>query len=109
MRVAASTQPSATIALKPSIATPIASTHMRMRVQSPMLTMSATAPMVQKCVRWAIAPNSTASAKAPHSTASQRIEVEFLHERIVAAAPAPASVGMAWQGSVPLTRCEGLP
>ncbi len=41
---------------------------MRMRDQSPMLTMSATAPMVQKCVRCAMAPKSTASANAAHST-----------------------------------------
>src|SRR5262245_61511589 len=41
---------------------------MRMRDQSPMLTMSATAPMVQKCVRCATPPNTTASANASHST-----------------------------------------
>jgi len=56
------------MALKPIIAVPMASSHMRMRVQSPMLTMSATAPMVQKCVRWAMAPKTAASAKADHST-----------------------------------------
>ncbi len=64
----ASTQPSATMALKAIIATPMAMTHMRMRVQSPMLTMSATAPMVQKWVRWAMAPNRTESANAAHNT-----------------------------------------
>ena len=64
----ARTRPSATSALKPIIATPMASSHMRMRVQSPMLTMSATAPMVQKCVRCATAPKATASAKLAHST-----------------------------------------
>ena len=72
MLLAASTQPAATMALKPSMATPMARTHMRMRVQSPMLTMSATAPMVQKCVRWAMAPKATASPKAAHSTVAVR-------------------------------------
>ena len=51
-----------------AIATPIASTHIRMRVQSPKVTMSATAPMVQKWVRWAIAPNATDKVRAAHST-----------------------------------------
>lgn len=41
---------------------------MRMRAQEPMLTMSLTAPMVQKCVRWAMNPNTTATAKAAQST-----------------------------------------
>ena len=41
---------------------------MRMRDQSPMFTTSAMAPMVQKWVRCANAPNSTDSAKALHST-----------------------------------------
>src|SRR5689334_20731282 len=68
MLLPASTQPSHTIALKPIIATPMAMTHMRMRVQSPMVTMSATAPIVQKCVRCAMAPKSAAKTKAAHST-----------------------------------------
>ena len=68
MLLPASSQPNATIALKPIIATPMAMDHMRMRVQSPMWTTSATAPMVQNCVRCAMAPNSTASANAAHST-----------------------------------------
>ena len=54
--------------LKPIIATPMAATHMRMRDQSPIVRMSATAPMVQKWVRCAIAPKITASANAAHST-----------------------------------------
>ncbi|MNT46612.1 hypothetical protein D3C72_1832720 [compost metagenome] len=41
----------------PIMATPIARPHMRARVQSPMLTTSETAPMVQKCVRCSTAPN----------------------------------------------------
>jgi hypothetical protein len=65
---AASTQPRPAIAPKPSMATPMASSHIRMRVQSPMLTMSATAPMVQKWVRWAMAPKTAASANAAHRT-----------------------------------------
>jgi hypothetical protein len=64
----ASTQPMPTIALKPAVATAIASTHMRRRVKSPMLTMSASAPIVQKCVLCAIAPKASASAKADQST-----------------------------------------
>jgi len=55
--------------LKPATATAIASTHMRMRVQSPMLTMSAMAPMVQKFVFWARAPKTIAQAKLLHNTA----------------------------------------
>jgi hypothetical protein len=39
-----------------------------MRDQSPMLTMSDTAPMVQKCVRWAMAPKMMESAKVAHNT-----------------------------------------
>ena len=66
--LAASTQPRPTIALKPAMATAIASTHMRRRVKSRMLTMSASAPIVQKCVRCAIAPKATDSAKADHRT-----------------------------------------
>ncbi len=41
---------------------------MRMRVQSPMLTMSETAPIVQKWVRCAIAPSTTDSPNAAQST-----------------------------------------
>src|SRR5438445_12851161 len=41
---------------------------MRMRFQSPMLTTSDTAPMVQKCVLLPTAPKRKASAKAPHTT-----------------------------------------
>src|SRR5262245_5596206 len=41
---------------------------MRIRFQSPMLTTSDTAPMVQKCVRFETAPKTKASAKAPHTT-----------------------------------------
>jgi hypothetical protein len=68
----ASSQPSAAIVLKPIIATPIASTHMRMRAQSPIVTMSATAPMVQKCVRCEIAPNTTAKPNEAQSTTVER-------------------------------------
>src|SRR3990172_6303930 len=46
----------------------IASIHMRMRFQSPMLRTSETAPMVQKLVRLATAPKTNASAKAPQTT-----------------------------------------
>src|SRR5574343_608289 len=52
----------------PRMATPIASSHMRMRLQSPMLTMSDTAPMVQKWVFWPMAPKAKATAKASQRT-----------------------------------------
>ena len=70
----ASTQPRPTIALKASTATPMAIDHIRIRPQSPMLTMSATAPMVQKWVRCATAPNTSASANANQSTCAVRDE-----------------------------------
>ena len=66
--LAARTQPRPTMVLKPITATAMASTHMRRRVQSPMVITSAIAPLVQKRVCWATAPNSTASAKAHHNT-----------------------------------------
>ena len=58
--------------LKPNMATPMARAHMRMRLQSPMLTMSATAPMVQKWVRWAMAPKTAAKKKAAQRTWAAR-------------------------------------
>src|SRR5713101_2605034 len=63
-----STSPASCRALAPAVATAIASSHMRMRFQSPMLTTSDTAPMVQKCVLLPTAPKTKASAKAPHTT-----------------------------------------
>ena len=68
MLLPASTQPKPTITLNPSTATAMARTHMRMRVQSPMLTMSDSAPMVQKCVRWVMAPKATARENADQRT-----------------------------------------
>src|SRR5690606_37040840 len=50
------------------MATPIALAHIRIRVQSPMLTMSATAPIVQKLVRFMIAPSTSPSAKVAQTT-----------------------------------------
>ena len=46
----------------------MASSHMRMRLLSPMLTQSDTAPMVQKLVLLPTAPKMKASAKAPPVT-----------------------------------------
>ena len=57
---------------KPSIATPAAQAHWRMRCQSPMFTMSLTAPMVQKCVRCAMAPKTKDNAKEASSTWAER-------------------------------------
>src|SRR5258708_19664882 len=46
----------------------MARSHMRMRFQSPMLTTSETAPMVQKCVLLPTAPKMKVRAKAPQTT-----------------------------------------
>src|SRR6267378_5716770 len=46
----------------------MARSHMRMRFQSPMLTTSDTAPMVQKWVLLPTAPKRKASANPPHTT-----------------------------------------
>ncbi len=53
------------------MATAIASSHWRMRVQSPKLTMSATLPIVQKLVRCTIAPKAIAKAKVAVSTKNE--------------------------------------
>src|SRR5207237_1310853 len=53
----------------PAVARAMASSHMRMRFQSPMLSTSDTVPMVQKCVLLPTAPKRKARAKAPHTTA----------------------------------------
>ena len=60
----------------------MASSHIRMRPQWPMLTMSATAPMTQKWDLLAIAPKTNASAKPPQMT-------------IVAKLPGAASIACA--------------
>src|SRR6266516_85078 len=57
----------------PAVATAIASSHIRMRFQSPMLTTSDTAPMVQKCVLLPTAPKRKASANPPHTTAEASV------------------------------------
>src|ERR1700684_587437 len=49
-------------------ATAMANSHMRMRVQTPMLTTSDTAPIVQKPERFAAAPKTKASANAANAT-----------------------------------------
>src|SRR5258706_3689431 len=64
-----STSPASCRAPAPAVATAMASSHMRMRFQSPMLTTSDTAPMVQKRVLLPTAPKRKASANAPHTTA----------------------------------------
>ena len=50
----------------------MANTQARMRDQSPMLKTSATAPIVQKWVRWAMAPNTAASVKLAHKMRAVR-------------------------------------
>ncbi len=54
------------------MATATANTHERMRAQSPMLTTSLMAPMVQKWVRWAVNPNNADSANTLVKTQSVR-------------------------------------
>src|SRR6185503_9391924 len=68
MDLDSSTTPARCSALEPRIATPIASSHMRMRLRLPMFTQSDTAPMVQNSVLFATAPNTNASANAPSAT-----------------------------------------
>src|SRR6266852_3057877 len=63
-----STRPASCRALAPAVATAMASSHIRMRFQSPMLTTSETAPMVQKCVLLPTAPKMKVRAKAPQTT-----------------------------------------
>src|SRR5471032_2985148 len=60
--------PASASALEPRMDTAMASSHMRMRFQSPMLTTSETAPMVQKLVLLPTAPKMKARMKAPQST-----------------------------------------
>jgi hypothetical protein len=55
-------------AFEPSTATAIASSHMRMRLLSPMFTQSDTAPMVQKLVLLPTAPKMNARMNAPTAT-----------------------------------------
>ena len=50
----------------------MASTHIRIRRQSPKFAMSAIAPIVQKFARWPTAPNTAPSAKAPPVTTAGR-------------------------------------
>src|SRR3954467_9826449 len=63
-----SISPASCSALAPMIATAIASNHMRMRFQSPMPTISDTAPMVQKRVLLPTAPKTNARANPPQTT-----------------------------------------
>ena len=63
------------------MATAMASSHMRMRPQWPMLTTSDTAPMVQKLVLLATAPKTKASAKPPHTHEVRRID-RVVHGRL---------------------------
>jgi hypothetical protein len=73
-----STWPVRCKAAAPAIATAIASSHMRMRPQLPMFTMSETAPMVQKLVRCATAPTTKAIPKPDQVTMEERLEAAAL-------------------------------
>jgi uncharacterized membrane protein YedE/YeeE len=55
-----------------AIATAIASSHIRIRRQSPKFTMSVIEPIVQKLTRCATAPNTNASANASVLTSGAR-------------------------------------
>ena len=56
----------------PAIATTIASTHMRIRRQSPKVATSDTAPIVQKLTRCPTAPKTMPSRRAPTVTTAGR-------------------------------------
>ena len=61
----------------------MASSHMRMRLVSPMLTQSETAPMVQKLVLLPTAPKTKASANAPAGDVGDELRrIGFVHPRI---------------------------
>src|SRR3990170_2252388 len=68
MDLATSMAPDSCRTAVPRMATAIASSHIRILFQSPMLTTSDTAPMVQKLVLLATAPKTNASTNAPHTT-----------------------------------------
>src|SRR5688572_27576982 len=68
MDFARSITPARCSALEPSSATAMASSHMRMRLRSPMLIQSDTAPMVQKWVLLPTAPKTKARTNAPPVT-----------------------------------------
>ena len=57
----------------PAMATAIASTHIRIRRQSPKFATSVIAPIVQKLTRWPTAPKTTASTKAPPVTSGRQV------------------------------------
>ncbi len=63
-----SIRPAATSTAVPTMATATASSHIRMRPQWPMLTMSDSAPMVQKLDFDATKPNTRASVNPPPIT-----------------------------------------
>ena len=65
---AGSTRPAQASSPKPIVAVPAARPHCRMRVQSPMVATSLTAPMVQNPVFWTSAPNPRDTKKEAQST-----------------------------------------
>ena len=73
MDFARSTCPASASTVVPAMATATASIQLRMRVHEPMLTMSDSAPIVQKLMRAAVAPNTKARAKPPSTTTSPRL------------------------------------
>ena len=75
---ARSTCPAYDSRLVPTMATAIASSHIRMRPQWPMLTMSDSAPIVQKLVLAATRPKTKAIAKPPPTTRVPMLAVVVL-------------------------------
>src|SRR5581483_4638670 len=66
------TSPASCRAAAPTMAIAMASSHMRMRRQSPKVTRSVMAPIVQKLTRCATAPKTTATRKASPATNGAR-------------------------------------
>jgi hypothetical protein len=73
------------------MATAIASSHIRIRRHSPKLTMSLIAPIVQKLLRCAAAPNMNASPNASQTTMEGSDDVEFIRRLSHGRTPRPSS------------------
>src|SRR5579862_3666225 len=76
-----SIDPDACNAHVPRIATAMARIHIRIRCQSPKLTISVIAPIVQKRTRCATAPSTNASVKARPTTSVARCDGSCISER----------------------------
>src|SRR5690606_31784083 len=92
------------------MATPIALAHIRIRVQSPMFTMSATAPIVQKLVRFMIAPRTSPSAKVAQTTVlcTAAMSISGMAVWPASAGPVAGGVGKAGRGEALATDPAGI-